>query len=98
MKPQAVDRSVPFVYERVRRTLIAMICRGDLQVGDKLPSERELAKQLGCNYHTVRRGLALLESDRWIERRVGAGTFVLRTSDEAPAESPATVAQPGRTQ
>jgi len=71
----------PYIYEQVRGTLVEMIASGGFKPGDRLPSERELAKRLGCNYHTVRRGLALLEQDRQIERRVGAGTFVRRLDD-----------------
>jgi DNA-binding transcriptional regulator YhcF (GntR family) len=67
----------PFVYQKVKGTLTEMISSGRFKPGDKLPSERDLASQLGCNYHTVRKGLSLLETERWIERRVGSGTFVL---------------------
>jgi len=69
-----------FVYQQVKGALENMIGSGRYRSGDKLPSERLLAKELGCNYHTVRKGLALLEKEQVIERRVGAGTF-LRNPD-----------------
>jgi GntR family transcriptional regulator, arabinose operon transcriptional repressor len=74
-------KSAPFIYQRVKGALVDMISTGRFDPGDKLPSERQLAKQLGCNYHTVRKGLAILEDEQVIERRVGAGTF-LRKMDK----------------
>ncbi len=69
-------KQAPFVYQRVKKALVDMITEGNLEPGDKLPSERQLARQLGCNYHTVRKGLALLEEEQLVECRVGSGTFV----------------------
>jgi DNA-binding LacI/PurR family transcriptional regulator len=69
-------KQAPFIYQRVKKALVDMIAEGNLEPGDKLPSERQLARQLGCNYHTVRKGLALLEEEQLVECRVGSGTFV----------------------
>lgn len=88
-------KSSPLTYQRVRQTIIDRIASGQLQPGDKLASERQLAKDFGCNFHTVRRGLALLEQERWIERRIGAGTFILRSAgqDVEPIEPPKAAAK-----
>jgi DNA-binding LacI/PurR family transcriptional regulator len=75
-------KQAPFVYQRVKQALVDMIAEGNLEPGDKLPSERQLARQLGCNYHTVRKGLALLEEERLVECRVGSGTFVTGSEEE----------------
>ncbi|CAM3044991.1 GntR family transcriptional regulator [Rariglobus hedericola] len=49
-----------------------------LPVGSRLPAERKLAEQYGCNFLTVRRALKVLVDDGTVVRRVGSGTFVAR--------------------
>src|SRR5919205_939676 len=43
---------------------------------EKLPSEFELAKQLGVSRATLREALSILEEENVIIRRHGVGTFV----------------------
>lgn len=45
-------------------------------VGGQLPSEPELAVQLGVSRGTVRQALTMLEREGMIIRRQGAGTYV----------------------
>ena len=47
-----------------------------LDSGDKLPSERDLASQLGCSFLTVRKALNLLSQEGRVVKRTGSGTFV----------------------
>ena len=47
-----------------------------LPEGDKLPSERNLAIEFGCNFLTVRKALKPLVEDGLIVRRIGSGTFI----------------------
>ncbi len=54
----------------------AAIARGELVGGDRLPSVRELARELAINPNTVSRTYQRLESDGVIVRRQGAGCFV----------------------
>jgi GntR family transcriptional regulator, arabinose operon transcriptional repressor len=74
-----MEKSSPFMYQRVKNTLVDIITSGKFNPGDRLPSERQLAKEMGCNYQTIRRGFAMLEDQKLVERRVGAGTFLLKS-------------------
>jgi DNA-binding transcriptional regulator YhcF (GntR family) len=52
------------------------ILRGDLQAGDEIPSERELAASWNVARGTAARALAWLRSEGLVEARQGAGTHV----------------------
>lgn len=56
--------------------LRAQCATGALRPGDKLPSVRELARELVVNQNTVLHVYERLETEGLIERRHGAGTFV----------------------
>jgi len=57
------------------------IAEGIYRPGDKLPTERELAAELGLSRKTVRLALGELERQGFIFRRVGKGTFVKRAEN-----------------
>lgn len=44
-------------------------------VGERLPSERDLANRLSCSRETLRQALSVLERENKIWRHVGQGTF-----------------------
>lgn len=50
------------------------------EAGTKLPTERALEQELGLSRHNLRRALALLETEGWISREVGRGTFLVRST------------------
>lgn len=52
--------------------------------GDRLPSERALASQLGCSRETLRKSLESLENDGELWRHVGQGTFRGRRPNHLP--------------
>src|SRR4029453_5359624 len=54
----------------------ALIERGELPPGDRLPPERELAGQLGVSRPSVRAGLRSLAAIGVLQTRHGAGTFI----------------------
>jgi len=56
---------------------IATLCAsGNLKPGDRLPSVRELARELAINQNTILRVYERLVSDGLLEMRHGQGTFV----------------------
>lgn len=62
-------------HEEVVRQLEDLMRRGVLGAGDRLPSERELAKQFRVSRATVRQALSVLQAMGLIESRIGDGTF-----------------------
>lgn len=62
--------------------VIDKIKSGELQPGDKIPSENELIKNYNVSNTTARKSLLEIESQGWAKRIKGKGTFVLnRTVD-----------------
>src|SRR3982751_4220632 len=49
---------------------------GSLQAGDRMPSVRQLSKELAVNQNTVLRVYERLTAEGLLERRQGDGTFV----------------------
>jgi GntR family transcriptional regulator len=64
------------VYRRIQYALQRRIEAGELQPGDAVPSERELARTYEVSLMTARHALADLEHEGLVDRRRGAGTFV----------------------
>ena len=64
------------LYSQVLDALMGMIEDGTFKIGDRLPSEDELAEQFGVSRPTLRRALGHLETQGAILRRQGIGTFV----------------------
>jgi len=54
--------------------------KGSWAVGDRFPSERELAETHGISRATANKVLAKLVSEGWLEMRRGLGTFVANRS------------------
>jgi DNA-binding FadR family transcriptional regulator len=83
-------------YEAVYHELLVRILGGQYATGDRLPSERQLAAQLGVSRPTIREALSALESKGLVVTRVGSGTFVTEAPSppedgEEPGESPVEV-------
>jgi GntR family transcriptional regulator len=64
------------LYLQVREELKRHLSRGRWQPGAMLPSEHELARELGVSQGTVRKALDAMATDRILVRRQGRGTFV----------------------
>ena len=62
--------------QAVARQIEALILRGILRPGERLPSERDLADRLGVSRPSLRDALADLESRSLLATRPGAGVYV----------------------
>jgi len=64
------------LYRQVADQLRNLIDGGEYALGDRLPTERELAERLGISRPTVREALIALEVEGRIRIRVGSGIYV----------------------
>jgi GntR family transcriptional regulator len=64
------------LYQQIRDVLVQRIADGRLQPGEMLPSEMQLASELGVSQGTVRKALDAMTAERLLVRRQGRGTFV----------------------
>ncbi|WP_310529542.1 FadR/GntR family transcriptional regulator [Nocardioides sp.] len=67
------------LYEQVAQQISAWISEHDLQPGDKLPAERELASRLGVSRATLSQALVALEVIGAVAVRHGDGTVVAKS-------------------
>lgn len=79
----SIVASMP-LYLQIAENFITRIDAGELHVGDKLPTERELSEQLNVNRLTIRQALGVLESQGLITRRQGSGTYIAQPKIEHP--------------
>lgn len=79
----AVDRNhmLP-LYEQVKKHILSLIDNGQLNPGDKLPSEKRLEDDFNVSRVTVRRALQELAHEERIVRVPGKGSFVLQPKIE----------------
>lgn len=75
------------IYEQLYKKVVELILRNELKPNDKLPSVRELAKELGVNPNTVSKAFQLLERDKVIYSLAGRGSFVSNVSTDSVKES-----------
>lgn len=74
-------RSATPPFEQLRVQVIDQVRHGQLVAGDKLPTVRRLAEDLGLAPNTVARAYRELERDDVIETRGRHGSFVAATGD-----------------
>ncbi|MEI0738537.1 GntR family transcriptional regulator [Paenibacillus sp. JTLBN-2024] len=75
-----IDFSQP-LYEQILDQARSAIAKGEIALGEKMPSVRELAQELRINPNTVMRAYQELERDGLTEKRRGQGTFVTSSAD-----------------
>ncbi len=79
----ATDRAL---YMKVANDLRAKIVSGALEVGDAIPSTKELERQHGVSATAARNAVALLRTEGLLEGVAGKGVFVIAKPQEVEAE------------
>ena len=74
------------LYEEVAGKINYLIEQGTLRPGDRVPSIRNLSKQLQVSINTVKEAYNLLEDRRLLEARPQSGYYVRARLPELPAE------------
>jgi len=70
-------------YLQIYEYLHGMIRRSKIELGDKLPTEMELAERFGVNRMTVRKAFDKLVVEKIVARKRGQGTYLIA---KTPAE------------
>jgi GntR family transcriptional regulator len=73
------------LYARIRDRLVGRLVDGQWTPGMLIPSEMELARQLGVSQGTVRKALDVMASENLLVRRQGRGTYVA-VPEEGPQQ------------
>lgn len=77
--PKTIGNSTTLVTQ-IHEYLAELIDEGLLKFGQKLPSEPNLAKQLNVSRFSLREALQILETEGYIQKRRGIGTYVNKPS------------------
>lgn len=75
----AVDRGVSAAAQ-IANQLVSAICAGELVLGERLPSESELAARFRVSRASVREALSSLQFSGYVETVRGSGTVVVSTT------------------
>ena len=75
------------LYEQIADDIQDMIALHKLVPGTQLPTERELAQQMGVNRTTVHQAVGLLQQRGLVEMKVGSGTYVIDMPPSVVADS-----------
>ncbi len=73
------------LYEQLVERLLALVLEQELEPGDRLPPERELAADLGVSRASVRQALIVLEVQGLVEVRHGEGAILLEKRTDSAA-------------
>jgi DNA-binding transcriptional regulator YhcF (GntR family) len=80
----------PLLVERIRNRIVGEMHLGHLRGGDRLPSVREMARELEADHRAVAAAYRALEAEELVEVRGRAGAFVTRQErlgGELPGET-----------
>lgn len=75
MKDQDTPPRLP-VYVQIAELLLRDVASGRLVDGERLPPEREMARQLSVSVGTLRKALKELEARNMLERIQGSGNYI----------------------
>jgi len=69
------------LYRQIADQIRALIADGEFTPGERLPPERDLARQLGVSRPSLREALIALEIETLLDVRVGSGIYVKRPGE-----------------
>ena len=75
------------LYQRLVKQIQEMIFRGELELGDRLPSEAELCEQFGVSRTVIREAVRTLEAKGLLVSQSGSGTYVRGIQSEDVVDS-----------
>ncbi|MER7672478.1 GntR family transcriptional regulator [Kitasatospora sp. NPDC096128] len=78
-----LSSAVP-IYQQIRDQVVAAIAVGELVEGSALPSTRQLAGDLGINFHTVNKAYDLLRQEGLLRLNRKSGAVVQRDAHSGP--------------
>lgn len=79
-------RSEEPIYLQIARQVERLVAKGELKLGDQLPTVRELATELRINFNTVSRAYRVLDETRLISTQRGRGTYIWEEPTEETME------------
>jgi GntR family transcriptional regulator len=75
-------RSDEPIYLQIARQIEELVGSGELNIGDQLPTVREMATELSINFNTVARAYRLLDEAKLISTQRGRGTYIWEKPNE----------------
>ena len=75
------------VFIKVSEQILRSIIEGGYEVGDKLPPERELSRQMGVSRNSIREALGTLQALNVVSSHAGSGTYVENLPDSKELEA-----------
>ncbi|MGK4579170.1 GntR family transcriptional regulator [Kitasatospora sp. HPMI-4] len=72
------------IYQQIRNQVVEAVAAGDLVEGSALPSTRQLAGDLGINFHTVNKAYDLLRQEGLLRLNRKSGAVVQRDAGSGP--------------
>jgi len=75
-------RATEPLYLQIARQVEQLVVKGELKLGDQLPTVRELATELRINFNTVGRAYHVLDETHLISTQRGRGTYIWEEPSE----------------
>lgn len=72
-----INKNSPLpLYYQLKESILAAIKNNEFNIGDRLPSERELAEYHNISRMTVNKAVDILVDDGYLNRKQGSGTYI----------------------
>ena len=83
------------LYRQVYDIMVRKVAQGVWRPGASLPSEQNLAREMGVSQGTMRKVLDALTAENLLERRQGKGTYIAENTQERTLFRFFRIARPG---